>query len=300
MSTQGTIKRYSLIIEKVGRKSHPTFDEIKSFLHAHDFEISPRTLQRDINQIRNEFGVEILYNATHRGYFVDAENSTDYKAFVRFLEVVGTANILLDTLREGKEVLKFISFENEAKLQGVEQLRQLVFAIKNKRKIEFLHENFDTEKVNSIKLLPYHLKQYQGRWYVFGNFENTNDYRTFGIDRISELKVLSKTFKPDKNVNAQEKFAEVVGLNYTASKLQQVQIKVDAYQAKYLKTLPLHSSQSIVKEAKQFVYFTYYLRPNFEFTQKLLTLGSSTTVIKPASLAKEIKDILKAAVKNYK
>ena len=59
MSNYATIRRYSLIIEKVDGKQFPTFDEIKNHLLRHDFNVSDRTLQRDIKQLRYEFGVEI-------------------------------------------------------------------------------------------------------------------------------------------------------------------------------------------------------------------------------------------------
>ena len=59
MSRQATIKRYSLILEKINSNQMPSFDELKTFLDDLGFEISKRTLQRDIEQIRNEFGVEI-------------------------------------------------------------------------------------------------------------------------------------------------------------------------------------------------------------------------------------------------
>jgi predicted DNA-binding transcriptional regulator YafY len=38
------------------------------------------------------------------------------------------------------------------------------------------------------------LKQYLNRWYVFGCFKN-GEFRSFGLDRIMELEVLSETFK---------------------------------------------------------------------------------------------------------
>ena len=67
MSQQGTIKRYYLIIEKVKGKTFPSFLEIKECLSQEGFQISDRTVQRDFEQIRLEFGVEISYNRLKNG-----------------------------------------------------------------------------------------------------------------------------------------------------------------------------------------------------------------------------------------
>ena len=55
MSRQGTIKRYTLIIEKLERNHFPAFEDLKLMMIEEGFSISVRTLQRDIEQIRNEF-----------------------------------------------------------------------------------------------------------------------------------------------------------------------------------------------------------------------------------------------------
>src|SRR5678815_4044251 len=75
MSAQGTIKRYQLILEKLRYNSYPSFEEIQSFLHEQGFEISKRTLQRDIDAIRNEFSVSIVFDRSRKGYYVDQEDS---------------------------------------------------------------------------------------------------------------------------------------------------------------------------------------------------------------------------------
>ena len=57
MSKHGTIRRYTLIIEKLRSNQYPSFEEIKRHLFSIGFEISDRTIQRDIEQIRYEFGI---------------------------------------------------------------------------------------------------------------------------------------------------------------------------------------------------------------------------------------------------
>ena len=62
MSLRGTIKRYTLIIERLNKNHYSTLDELKDLLHQQGFEISERTLQRDIEAIKNEFDISVKLN----------------------------------------------------------------------------------------------------------------------------------------------------------------------------------------------------------------------------------------------
>lgn len=77
MSNHTTIRRFTLEIEKINRGQFPSFREIKDFLNNHGFKLSDRTLERDFEQIRDEFGIEITFNRGKGGYFIDLENSVN-------------------------------------------------------------------------------------------------------------------------------------------------------------------------------------------------------------------------------
>jgi predicted DNA-binding transcriptional regulator YafY len=300
MSTQGTIKRYTLLFEKINNGTYPPFKELKDFLEDHGFTISPRTLQRDIEQIRNEFCIEILYNRSRNGYYIDKENSHNIESFIKFLEIAGTGEIISDTLRDGKEVLSYMSFDSEGDLRGIENLKELVHAVKNHRKVKFVHENYFKNTKKQVMLCPYHLKQYQNRWYAFGTLDGTNTTRTFGIDRITELKILTDKFKPDAKINPIKLFEEVIGLTYSFSKIEEVDIWLSAQQVKYAESLPIHHTQRFIETNKEGAILRMNVRLNFELTQKILTLGDNAKVLKPQALVDEVKDLLSDMLGMYK
>lgn len=135
MSKHGEIRRYSLIIEKIRREQYPAFREIKDYLYEHGFQVGDRTIQRDIEQIRYDFCIEIKYDRTHKGYCIDYENSLNVESFFHFLEIVNTAELLTESLMESKDTLKHISFDTGGGLKGIENLKPLLRAIKEKRKV---------------------------------------------------------------------------------------------------------------------------------------------------------------------
>lgn len=298
MSAQGTIKRYILIVEKIASTGFPSFQVIKDHLSNHGFDISERTLQRNIEQIRYEFGVEIKYDRTQNGYYIDKEESINYDAFIKFLEIVSTANLLTESLKEGKDAISHISFEGDGNLKGIENLKLLLFAIKNHRRILFTHENFETGKRKSYQMMPYLLKEYQSRWYIIGVIKGV-EFRTFGIDRIESIEILTEAFKPDTKLNPAKLFEDIIGLNYSSNKPEEVILSFTSLQGKYIKALPLHRSLQVIKETEKEMLVSIMVIPNFELKQKILMMGNSVKVLQPEWLKNEIKVTLKNSLKKY-
>ncbi len=289
-----------MIIEKMEGKQLPSFGQIKDYLFDHGFEVSARTIQRDMEQIRFEFGIEIKYDRHRNGYYIDGEAQINTDRFLRFLEIVNTAELLTESLKESKDTLQYISFESRGVLRGVEHLKPLLFAIKNHRKLSFLYEKFDTGVKRRYTVRPYLLKEYQNRWYLVGMVGGAGDFRTFGVDRIMELQVKEETFKPRAHKHPARLFENTIGLTYSLNKLEEVVLSFTPLQAKYVKSLPLHKSQEVIRESDKEVLVTLRIIPNYEFRQQLLKLGDSVKVIRPQWLAADIKKCLSAALKRYK
>ena len=300
MSRQGTIRRYTLIIEKISRNHYPTFQEISSYLEGFGLGASTRTIERDLQAIRNEFGIEIAYNKTNNGYYIDYDNSVNIESFMRFLEIVNTAEILTESLSDSKESLNYISFDSGGGLVGIEHLKHLLQAVKEHRKISFKHFNFHTNKYKSFTMKPYLLKEYQNRWYVVGVVAGINELRTFGIDRISELIINPETFIPDKSINPIEKFEATIGLVYSLHSQQKIVLSFTPNQGNYVKTLPLHKSQKILIDNDQECRIELNIIPNYEFTQKILMNADTVKVLQPKWLVEEIKSLLKSTLNLYK
>lgn len=299
MSKHGTIRRYTLEIEIIKRGQLPSFDEIKNYLFDHGFEIGARTIQRDFEQIRFEFGIEIKYSRGQNGYYIDYENSINIESFFRFLEIVNTAELLTQNLHESKDALKHISFDTGGGLKGIENLKPLLTAIKNHRKISFNHFNFHTNKTRRYTVKPYLLKEYQNRWYIVGLVSKQNGFRTFGIDRIEDLEIKPETFIKDNKLNPGEIFEKTIGLVYSLNTPQKVSLSFTPTQGKYIKTLPLHSSQKVIVDNNHECIISIEVIPNYELTQQILKHGDTVKVIEPQWLVNEIKATLRKTLDLY-
>ncbi len=299
MSKHKTIRRYTLIIEKIKQSNHPSFEDIKNHLYNHGFDIGDRTIQRDFNQIRYEFGIEITYNKNQNGYYIDFENSVNSDSFFRFLEIVNTSTLLAESINDGKNALNYISFDSNAKFKGLHNLKELLFAAKNHRKITFNHFSFYHNKIRKYSIKPYLLKEYENRWYVVGLIGNTDHLRTFGIDRIENLEIKTETFTPKTHINPQELFAQTIGLVYSENTLQEIILSFTPLQGKYIQSLPIHTSQRVIIDDENEYRISITVIPNYELNQLILKHGNTVKVIKPSWLANEIKENLHQSLEKY-
>lgn len=208
--------------------------------------------------------------------------------------------MLTESLLESKDTLRSISFGTGGGLKGIENLRPLLFAIRECRIIRFNHYNFTTEKTTEYTVKPYLLREYQNRWYVVGIAENLKELRIFGIDRISKLKVVTETFVPNPLLNPAALFEQTIGLVFSGNTVQEVVLSFTPVQGKYVKTLPWHKSQKILVDNDRECRISLQVIPNLELTQEILKHGMSVKVLKPDWLVEEIRMQLQDALDQYK
>ncbi|MDP3928863.1 MAG: WYL domain-containing protein [Bacteroidota bacterium] len=298
MAIQATLHIFALILEKFSSHKSASLNELKVFLEAHDLGKSERSLARYIEQMRHEFGLDIVYDASLKGYVFKRSNDFEVTLFLNFVQLTQTAGIAMEGKKQMDALRHLVQFDNNLRLQGTEHLKTLLVAIQNKRYASFKHTNYHTDKTTNYRFKPILLKQYQYRWYVVGELEN-GEYRTFGCDRIADLNVEAKTFVAKNTKEVRKKFEQVIGLNYSDGEMKKVRLQLTPLQAKYLKAAPIHASQYVESETEESVIFVLNLIPNYELVQKILQMSSQAKVLSPASLKADVKKHLKETLALY-
>ncbi|PLW99631.1 MAG: hypothetical protein C0593_02700 [Marinilabiliales bacterium] len=288
--------RYYLIINRIEHGVYPTFEDILEAVQ--DDGISDRTLRRSISELR-DFGIEITYSEKYGGYYIDKGNSPDFDEVIQYLEIINSAGLLVDSLSDSKESLKYISIDTGGGLKGVEHLKPLLRAVRKSNKIKFTHYNFHKEEEKDITLKPYLLKEYQNRWYVVGLFPGGNNLITFGIERISNLKVLPETFSRDDSLDPKALFENAIGLVHSQHEPQKVVLSFTHAQGKYARTLPWHHSQKVIIDNKSEYRVSLFVSPNYELVQQILKHGETVKVLEPKWLKDEVKALLTRALAQY-
>lgn len=299
-SAHGTLRRYYLIIEKLKRNAYPSFRELRDHLHDRGFEISDRTLQRDIDQIRIEFAVDLTYHRGRNGYFIEAESMTVADKLLDFARVNHFSSVLTDSLKTSSQNLNFLAFERGRDHMGMEHFTTLLEVTSQSIQVKIVHTAFHRDEPKQYTVLPFLLKEYKKRWYLVGYVAERNDFRSFGLDRIGEIEKTDVSFVRKDYPDPSKFFKDTIGITYSISDVEEVELSFDPFQGKYIKALPLHDSQVVVEDNEKEFRIRLTVRPNFELVHLILGYGDNVTVCKPDSLVKEVKERLSSAVKKYR
>jgi predicted DNA-binding transcriptional regulator YafY len=298
MSKRSALLRYNLIIRQI-RNNPLSFDklidylELESDIQGYDFNISKRTFQRDLNDIRSIFNIDIQYNHSDRVYFINDENEPEMAD--RILEAFDIFN----SLNVKQRLAEFVHFENrEAK--GTQNLYGLIHAIKNSVKISFIYKKFSDEMPSVRIISPYGIKEFKNRWYVVGKDESDNKIKTFALDRLSELSISQNKFSKPLNFDIHSLFQNNFGVITTEeNKAEEIILCFTSFQANYIKSLPLHSSQKVLSDNQKECNISLNMVITHDFIMELLSLGDSVKVIKPKHLQQTVKSIYSNAINKY-
>ena len=100
---------------------------------------------------------------------------------------------------------------------------------------------------------------------------------------------------------AEDYFRGIYGARvYPNMKREMVKLKVYGTQVQYFRSLPLHSSQKEIVTDKNHSIFTYFLTPDYDFKQDVLSFGDKVEVLEPKELREEMKGIVEKLMNNYK
>lgn len=298
MSKRESITRYALIIRKL-RKNPSTFIEITDYLaleseiQEYNFTISKRTFQRDLDDIRSLYNVDIQYDFSRKVYFINIDDQPEVND--RILEAFDTFNALNITDR----LSNHIHFEKR-RPAGTENLYGLLHAIRNRLQIKFTYHKFWEEAPSQRIVKPYALKEFNNRWYILGKEENGEIVKSFGLDRLTSLEITKKTFEFPKDYNAEESYRYCFGIiSPNGEEPQEIILSFTPFQGKYIKTLPLHSTQKVLIDNMEELQISMKLCITHDLVMELLSFGADMKVLKPQLLVDKIRKAHKKACKQY-
>lgn len=306
MSKSGYIFRYMSILKQLRRKPYSTVQELAAntqnrieSIHQtnEDLEIglSKRTFQRDFKEIKNIFGIDIVYDRSQKGYYIDYDDSEN----LNFESVLESVDIFT-SLKKAQHTSPYILLEPKAP-KGTEHLQGLLYAIQNRRVVKFQHQKFWEDFSTNRTVEPLAIKEFKSRWYVLVKDQKDKRFKNFGLDRISNLDITPRSFKRPKDLNVSEKYKNSYGVIAPfEGEPEDVILQFSPFQGKYIKSNPLHNSQKIIKDTEKELRIGLCLYPTHDFIMELLSLGSSVKVLKPKSLVEDIKKRHLQAVEIYK
>jgi hypothetical protein len=275
--------------KKYSRKS------LKHKLEEEKLSFSDSAITRILKTISDDFGICIkIQNEVYQ--IIENESEPNYLEKYNSLKSLLFREIIQKNLIENSIISQFISFGNNSINKGIENIEIILNAILEKKKLKIYYQKFSDEEIKEHILEPIFIREFQNRWYVVSQTDEKEKFLAFAFDRIQKLEVLQKTFTT-KNNNTNF-YKNTIGISFSQN-IEKIVLKFDNWQAKYIKTLPLHTTQEIISEDENGLVISINVNINFELEQLIKSYGSSVEVIEPKELRKNIKRDLQATLKFY-
>lgn len=298
MSKKDYLIRYLLIIKRIRQLRLVSFKEINEYLER-EFgildspkTISIRTFQRDINEIRTIFNIDIKCNSSNQ-YFINEEDNSDFNN--RMMEAFDVFN----SLSAGQQLTPYIQLESRCSL-GTENINGILHSIRNRLVLIIRYLKYDDDVESTREVHPYILKEYKGRWYLLAKDNNDGRIKTFGLDRIQEIDITKKKYVYPTDLNPKTYFKNCFGIYISDDEPVEIILSFDPYQGNYIKSYPLHSSQKILVDNDTELRICLTLFDTHDLLMEVLSYGDNVRVIEPKSLIDKIVEVIENMKLLYK
>lgn len=297
------IRRYVWLVDTIRRAGSITFEDInqkwmeeRTIRLEDEEEIPERTFHRHRQAIADIFGIDILCNRYNGNtYYIENEEALNTPSFTSWL----FNGLSIDNqLMGNRDVSDRIVFEETS--GGNEFLSPIIEALAKSLKIALVYKRFSISESTGRVVEPYGIKQSKQRWYLIAKIEGNDKPTIFSLDRIVTLSLTEKSFTPDKSINVNTYFDEVIGVNIDDDfDCEKVHLRVYGRQRNFIDTLPLHKSQTIIARNKEYTDYQLTVRPEYEFQRAILALGPDAEILSPQWLREEIQWLGAGIVKRY-
>ena len=287
MSTAGLLNRYVWFVTTIYNRGPISMEEIQHRYELHfgrGEELGERTFHRYKDAVMELFDIEIKFDRHQHGYMIADGDGIDNMGMRKWLIQTFSVN---NILHESQELKNRILLENVP--SGQQHLTTIVDAMREGVALSMTYHSFHREEPSTFEVEPYCVKLFEQRWYMLGM---SDKLRIHALDRIKALEPTEHKFKMPKKFNAEEFFKDYYGIiiNDDEFDVCPVALKVDSWQSKYLRTLPLHHTQVEVERTEEYSIFEYRLCPSFDFRQKLLSMGAAVEVLAPTELIAKVRE----------
>lgn len=277
--------------------------------------LSERTIKGDLQSMRHDealgYFAPIEYDRAEKSYYysnrqysiteapLNRSDSDELKnaigllrQFTGFQHLAGIGNIIqkleLLAYESTSTSESIVHLAQPSEIPGQKWLDQLYESIKEQKALAMTYKPFERE-ASAVVISPYLLKEYDNRWYLYAKNHSKSVLRTYGLERITELKPTLQEYLPAEEFDPERYFKDIVGVTLEPNKNpQKVQLEVFGTTKNYILTKSLHKTQRILEERDGSVVIELSLIPNYELESLIMSFGEQLKVLKPKVLQNRI------------
>lgn len=288
--------RYIWLVDTIrsyGRISRAELDRLWQLSPLSGGNPMPRRTFHNYRQAAEElFKIEIKCDPATYEYYIEegagSESVTEW--------LLNTA-LTHEVLSNATDVARRIFVEDVPSAR--DYLAPAIEALRSNCRVKFDYQAYYRSRPTcGIVFEPYFLKLFKQRWYIVGRHVDENRLKTYALDRISSLNLLTDKFVPSEAIDPDDYFRYSFGIVVAQGEPREVRLKVDPRQAKYFRALPLHASQQEYIH-DEYSIFCYRLLLTDDFVSELLSYGPRVEVLAPPELRARMAEELKSALGYY-
>lgn len=293
---------------------------------ADEIEVSSKTIQRDIDFMRDRLGLPIDYDPQRVGYFYTEEVSSFPSIEVSEGEVAalfvaqkalaqyrGTPferplrsafRKIADSLKERvsfswSDLEDAISFHSAgASVADLELFETVSQAVLRSVELEFEYRKLDIKTYEARRVRPYHIACLENQWYVFAEDLARKQLRTFALPRMRRVRLTSTRFRRPANFSIAKVLSGSFGV-FEGGKKHRIRLQFDAFAARLVSERTWHDSQRYREAKDGTATLEMELGGLEEIERWVLSWGSHVRVLQPQKLADNIKAQATAVVALY-
>eukprot|EP01037_Dinobryon_pediforme_P007432 gene7432-7496_t len=291
-----------------------------------DTGVSRRTVQADVEMMRsNKLGYEAPIAVVDKKYYTYSDknysitnsplNQQDmqvlsevsdllkqFKGFSHFSDLNEMVSKLEDKIYTQKtQSTPVIDFEKNDNLKGLEFIEVIRKYIVAKKTMCIAYQSFKAREASTFCFSGYLLKEYRNRWFVLGvSHQRYKPFLTLALDRIQSITAHNDDYIENTTIDFSTYYNDVIGVTKSPGQRDsEVIFWIDAANAPYVLTKPLHHTQKLLSEDATGKIFSIRVIMNFELERELLGFGAKMRVLGPRLLVKQIKAQLNKTLEHY-
>lgn len=272
---------------------------------AEMFEVTPRTIYRDIETIQAAGVPIVTYTGTNGGigilenYKIDKKfftkedmitimtglgsisssvtNSGLNKVLTKLQSLIPEDHTQEIKLKSGQVVIDLTTWSGNKKLQA--NLIKIKEALNQRRYLIFKYLD-GNGKSTERKVEPYQLLWKEEKWYINSYCTMRNDFRLFKLSRISYLKVLDETF------SLREFDMEELRMNWSEKRILNIKLLVDVSLKERILERCEEENITYCGKNKMIVEFPF-VDDNFGY-ELLLSFGNKCECLEPVEIREKL------------
>lgn len=191
-----------------------------------------------------------------------------------------------------------IGYQENIDLKGRQHIGTLFNLIVKRKQIRISYGPYGKPQFDVV-VSPYHVKQYNNRWFLFCFNEEYQSISNYPLDRIISIEEMAVSFEPS-DINWLDYFDDIIGVTKPEEGiLSKIQLKFSEQRINYVLTKPLHGSQKLDRTDVEGRTVIIEVIPNNELYQLLLSFGEDVVVINPKSVREDMMERIKTMNNKY-